>query len=166
VPTVSHLACEKGTSEATKQKQKIGRGEASFFSPKPSKSPTFSVAESSGPLAGNMNTQQSGLINMQKEQATAVSSVPLCLKKDQSWQKERERQLRLREAGWRLDGNGKWFKEENVCIVVQLLHRLVVLYFDHRRLVTLSTSVEIKQDETSGTALWRFLNYVLTRGLL
>lgn len=146
-PAVSHLACEQGTREATNQKQKVGRGEAPFFSPKSSKSPTFSVAESSGPLAGNMNTQQSGLVNMQKEQAIAVSSVPLCLKGDQSWQKERERQLRLREAGWRLDGNGKWFKEENVCVVVQFLHRLVVIYFDHHRLVTLSTSVEIKQDE-------------------
>lgn len=118
VPAISHLACEQGTRVATNQKQKVGRGEAPFFSSKPSKSPTFSVAESSGPLAGNMNTQQSGLVNMQKEQAIAVSSVPVCLKEDQSWQKERERQLRLREAGWRLDGNGKWFKEENVCVVV------------------------------------------------
>lgn len=162
----AHLAYEQGTREATNQKQKVGRGEAPFFSPKPSKSPTFSVAESSGPLAGNMNTQQSGLLNMQKKQAIAVSSVPVCLKEDQSWQKERERQLRLREAGWRLDGNGKWFKEENVCVILQLLCRLVVIYFDHHRLVTLSTSVESKQDETSGTTLWRFLNYVLTRGLL
>lgn len=138
VPGVSHLACEQGTREVTNQKQKVGRGEALFFSSKLTKSPAFSVAESSGFLARNTKTQQSGLVNMQNEQAIAVSTVPVCLKEDKSWQKERERQLRLREAGWRLDGNGKWFKEENVRVAVQFTCRLVVIYVDHH---PLSTSV-------------------------
>lgn len=43
------------------------------------------------------------------------TSVPVVTPKaPQEYQKERGRQLRLREAGWRLDGNGKWFKDENV----------------------------------------------------
>ena len=39
-------------------------------------------------------------------------------KEDLDRRHERERLLRFREAGWRLDGNGKWFKDESVCMLI------------------------------------------------
>ncbi|XP_024382015.1 uncharacterized protein [Physcomitrium patens] len=50
-----------------------------------------------------------------KRKAGQLESGPTVgIKEGQERRQERERLLRLREAGWRLDGNGKWFKDENV----------------------------------------------------
>lgn len=94
-------------------KQKISQG-AHFFSATSSQVSTqpIKVEETSA----NAASQQSDSGKRKKGQRGSEPKV--ILKEDQDRRHEQERLLRLREAGWRLDGNGKWFKDESVCMLI------------------------------------------------
>lgn len=110
MPDDSKVTCYSGTvRDVSNTKQKIGHG-TPFFSAAPSQVPTRPVkvvktSENAGKRQSKLDKRMQG----QKELECKV-----VLKEDQDRRQERERLLRLREAGWRLDGNGKWFKDESV----------------------------------------------------
>lgn len=90
-------------------KQKISQS-APFFSATSSQVPSQPVKV--GKTSADAATRQSDSGKRKKGQRESEPKVGS--KEDQDRRHERERILRLREAGWRLDGNGKWFKDESV----------------------------------------------------
>ncbi|KAG0623532.1 hypothetical protein M758_3G181100 [Ceratodon purpureus] len=90
-------------------KQKFSQG-TPFFSAAPSQVSTQPMKVEK--TSTNTATLQSDSGKRKKGQRDSEPKV--VSKEDQDRRHERERLLRLREAGWRLDGNGKWFRDESV----------------------------------------------------
>lgn len=115
MPDESKTTCYPSTGRETVPytKQKISQ-DLPFFSATSSQVPTQPIE--AGKPSANPATRPSD--SGKRKQGRQKSQPKVVSKEDQDRRHERERLLRLREAGWRLDGNGKWFKDESVCMFV------------------------------------------------